>query len=173
MYVTQLLDGSVVRLTPDNATGSWSQAVVAQGIPLADGIAIEAGGATALVGTFWVPGLFLSGQLTRIDLTSGAQLAALGRRRLWLPAQMALADARPDGTELYVAEMLGQAVSQLVCDDAARCTKRRAFPVRFPTGVCRAPDGATLYAVESFSGWVVRFDVAAGTKEKIVRLGRQ
>lgn len=165
LYVTQLFEGSVVRLTPAGQP-LWQADVVARGIPLADGLALEPGGATALVGTFFIPGA-----ITRIDLATGRILGRLSAGFLWLPAQFAGPVAAGEGSIFFISEMIGQRITQVNCDADGRCRPVKRFRhMRFPSGLALSQDGSRLFAVESFSGRIIAIDAETGAAETIAQL---
>lgn len=175
IFVTQLIEGSVVRLTRD-VQQHWQPAVVAEGIPLADGIELEPGGTTALVGSFWGPALMpgdVTGRLTRIDLTSGAILNTPAENGLWFPAQFTLLNGPDEPLEAYVSEMLGQRVTRIACAADGSCEPAESFQgILFPTGISLTPDKSRLFAVEAFSGRILGIDTATGATEIVARLPR-
>lgn len=173
IYVTQLYEGSVVRLTLDSRQ-QWQSQVVAEGIPLADGIELEPGGLTALVGSFWGPAWLPgphTGTVTRIDLASGAILDTPVTKGLWFPAQFALLNNQDEPLQAYVAEMLGGRVTRIVCNAEGSCEKAESFRgIKFPTGISLTPDKSRLFAVESFSGRIIEIDTLTGARKLAGRL---
>lgn len=176
IFVTQLIEGSVVRLMRDGQQ-RWQPSVVAENIPLADGIELEPGGTTALVGSFWGPGLLpgaMTGKLTRIDLASGAILDTPAEDGLWFPAQFALLNSADEPLDVYVSEMLGQRVTRIVCAADGSCERAAIFRgIMFPTGISLSPDKSRMFALEAFSGRILGIDTATGTTEIVARLPRR
>ena len=175
IFVTQLHEGSVVRLRLDGQQ-HWQPAVVAEGIPLADGIELEPGGTTALVGSFWGPGLLpgtMTGNITRIDLESGAILDTPAENNLWFPAQFTLRNGPDEPLDVYVSEMLGRRVTRIACDADGSCKRSESFRgIMFPTGISLTPDKSRLFALEAFSGKILGIDTLTGATEIVARLPR-
>jgi hypothetical protein len=175
ILVTQLHDGSVVRLERDGQQ-CWQPTVVTRGIPLADGIELEPGGTTALVGSFWGPAMMpgdVTGKLTRIDLESGAILDTPVENGLWFPAQFTLLNGPGEPLAAYVSEMLGHRVTRIACAANGNCERAASFRgIMFPTGISLTPDKSRLFAVEAFSGRILGIDTATGSMEVVARVPR-
>jgi sugar lactone lactonase YvrE len=175
IYVTQLHEGSVVRLARDGQQ-HWQPALVAEGIPLADGIELEPGGTTALVGSFWGPAILpgdITGRLTRIDLQSGAILDTPVENGLSFPAQFTLLNGPDEPLDVYISEMLRGRVARIACDADGSCKRSASFRgIMFPTGISLTPDKSRLFALEAFSGKILGIDTATGTTEIIASLPR-
>lgn len=166
LYVTQLLAGSVVRLTPGDGDGPWRQEVAAGHLLLPDGIAVEPGGETALVCSFFAPGA-----VTRIDLATGRILGRLTAGLLWLPAQFAVPVTAGQESSFFISEMLGQRITRVSCDAGGTCLPAQRFgPIRSPSGLALSQDEDRLFAVESFSGRIIEIDIATGAATTIALL---
>lgn len=166
LYVTQLFEGTVVRLTPGEGDGPWQREVAAENLLLPDGIAVESGGETALVCSFFAPGA-----VTRIALASGRIRGRLPAGLLWLPAQFAGPVTADQGSFFFISEMLGQRITRVSCDAGGLCRPVERFSrIHFPSGIALSQDAGRLFAAESFSGRIIAIDIATGAAETIARL---